>query len=166
MPQGHIYHIKNEFFELVNDKKLMANKENDHYRPHFFAVQDRKNSEIFWMIPMSSRVEKYRTIVESKMKRYGKCNTIVLGTFAGRENAFLIQNAFPTIEQFIDHEHTVDGNIIRLHKALEKKIVSNLYEVLTMHNEGIHLIYPDIDAIYKCMTQELEQKHTINIHEE
>ena len=57
MPQGHIYHIKNEFFELVNDKKLMANKENDHYRPHFFAVQDRKNSEIFWMIPMSSRVD-------------------------------------------------------------------------------------------------------------
>ena len=148
MPQGHVYHLKNEFFEIVNDSKLMANKENGCYRPHFYAVQDRHNKDIFWMIPMSSRVDKYRTIAEDKIKRYGKCNTIVLGTFAGKDTAFLIQNAFPVIECFIDHEHTIEGRTVFLHKALEKKIVSNLHEVLAMHSNGIRLIYPDIDAIY------------------
>ena len=157
VPQGSVYHIKNEFFEIVNDSKLMANKENGHYRPHFFAVQDRKNNEILWMIPMSSRVEKYKTIVEDKIKRYGRCNTIVIGNFAGIENAFLIQNAFPVIEQYIDHEHTIEGRVVTVHKALEKKIVSNLREVLSMHNRGIRLIYPDIDAIYQVMENMLAE---------
>lgn len=32
--QGYSYHIKDEFFDLVQDKYLMGNKENGNYRPH------------------------------------------------------------------------------------------------------------------------------------
>ena len=37
MIAGYSYHIKDEFFERMNDNKLMANKENSHYRPHFLS---------------------------------------------------------------------------------------------------------------------------------
>lgn len=41
--QGYSYHIKDEFFDMVQDKYLMSNKENGNYRPHFYAIQDKKN---------------------------------------------------------------------------------------------------------------------------
>lgn len=74
--QGYSYHVKDEFFELVQDKYLMSNKEQGNYRPHYYAIKDKKNPELYWMIPISSQVEKYKGIIEKKKKRYGKCNTI------------------------------------------------------------------------------------------
>ena len=53
--RGYSYHIKDEFFDLVKDKYLMSNKENENYRPHFYAVQDRKNPELYWMIPITGK---------------------------------------------------------------------------------------------------------------
>lgn len=91
--QGFSYHIKDDFFEEEKDKYIMSNKEDGNYRPHFYAVQDKKNSDLYWMIPISSQAEKYKKIMERKIERYGKCNTIIIGKFAGKENAFLIQNA-------------------------------------------------------------------------
>mgnify|MGYP000215422987 len=36
--QGYSYHIKDEFFDLVQDKYLMSNKEQGNYRPHYYAI--------------------------------------------------------------------------------------------------------------------------------
>ena len=105
--QGYSYHIKEEFFDIIQDKYLMSNKENGNYRPHFYAIPDKKNQDIYWMIPISSQVGKYKVIIEKKKRKYGKCNTIVIGKFAGKENAFLIQNSFPVIAKYFDHIHTV-----------------------------------------------------------
>lgn len=63
--QGYSYHIKDEFFDKVQDKYLMSNKENGNYRPHFLAIQDNKNKELYWMIPISSQVDKYKVIYSS-----------------------------------------------------------------------------------------------------
>ena len=62
--QGYSYHIKDEFFDLVQDKYLMSNKEQGNYRPHYYSIQDRKNPKLYWMIPISSQAEKYKGIVE------------------------------------------------------------------------------------------------------
>ena len=62
--QGYSYHIKDEFFDLVQDKYLMSNKEQGNYRPHYYAIQDKKNPKLYWMIPISSQAEKYKGIVE------------------------------------------------------------------------------------------------------
>ena len=154
--QGYSYHIKDEFFDMVQDKYLMSNKEQGNYRPHYYAIQDKKNLELYWMIPISSQTEKYKKIIESKKKRYGKCNTIVIGLFAGKENAFLIQNAFPIIQKYFDHVHTIQQKPITVHKKLDKLLVENLNEVLAMHNRGIKLIFTDIDTIRNIMEQELK----------
>ena len=45
----------------------MGNKENGSYRPHFYAIQDKKNQALYWMIPISSQVEKYKVIIEKKI---------------------------------------------------------------------------------------------------
>lgn len=154
--QGYSYHIKDEFFEMVQDNYLMSNKENGNYRPHFYAIQDKKNHKLYWMIPISSQVEKYKFIIEKKIRKYGRCNTIIIGKFAGKENAFLIQNAFPVIAGFFDHIHTVENKPITVHNELNRILTENLREVLALYNRGTNLLYTDIVKIKAIMEKEIE----------
>lgn len=158
--QGYSYHIKDEFFDLVQDKYLMRNKEQGNYRPHYYAIQDKKNPKIYWMIPISLQADKYKGIIEKKKKRYGKCNTIVIGLFAGKENAFLIQNAFPVIEKYFDHIHTIQEQPVTIHKKLDKLLVENLNEVLAMYNRGIKLTFTDIATIRTIMEKSWKSRKT------
>ena len=66
--QGFSYHIKDDFFEVIKDKYLMSNKEDGNYRPHYYAIQDRKNLDLYWMIPISSQAAKYKGIIEKKKR--------------------------------------------------------------------------------------------------
>ena len=109
------------------------------------------------MIPISSQAEKYKEIIEKKKKRYGKCNAIVIGLFAGKENAFLIQNTFHVIEKYFDHIHTIQEQPVTIHKKLDKLLVENLNEVLAMYNRGIKLTFTDIATIRTIMEKELEK---------
>uniref|UniRef100_UPI0040256BF4 hypothetical protein n=1 Tax=Roseburia inulinivorans TaxID=360807 RepID=UPI0040256BF4 len=84
-------------------------------------------------------------------------NTIVIGLFAGKENAFLIQNAFPVIEKYFDHIHAIQEQPVAIHKKLNKVLVENLNEVLAMYNRGIKLTFTDIKAIRDIMEEELEK---------
>ena len=62
---GYIYHIKDDFFDKINDKWLMINHENGKARPTYFTIKDR---DILWFIPLSSKVFKYKLIIERKLK--------------------------------------------------------------------------------------------------
>ena len=59
--EGYVYHIKDEYFEKVRDSNLMQNKEGGTYRPTFYCLRDNKTS-LLWMVPLSSRVEKFKAI--------------------------------------------------------------------------------------------------------
>ena len=133
----------------------MSNKEGGNYRPHFYAVQDKKNVDLYWMIPISSQAEKYKGIIEKKIKKYGKCNTIIIGKFAGKKNAFLIQNTFPIIEKYLDHVHTIQGQPITVHKELNKILTKSLQDVLAMYDSGVNLVFTNIKDIRRIMEEEL-----------
>lgn len=148
---GQSYHLKDDFFKLVNDDKLMSNKENGGYRPHFCAIQDRTDSSIFWMIPISSKYDKYERIYQSQVNRYGKCDKIVLGKFAGKNHAFLIQNAFCIKEEYVDHVHTVGGIPVSIHAGVVAEITSKLNNCLALKQRGVNLFYPNIDMIKSKM---------------
>ena len=153
--EGYFYHISDSFFQLAADGTLMSNYENGHYRPHFLAVKDPKNSAIFWMIPVSSRYAKFQGIYDKQVKKYGRCTKIVLGNCGGKDAAFLIQNAFPVTADFFDHIHTSQGQPLTLHEGTAKTIVSNLHNNLKLHRRGIRLFFADIDRIYHLMEEHL-----------
>ncbi len=129
------------------------------YRPHFYAIQDKNNLDIYWMIPISSQTEKYKAVIEKKKQRYGKCNTIVIGKFAGKENAFLIQNAFPIIEKYLDHIHTIQGKPVVVHKELNQILTKYLQDVLAMYDAGVKLLFADVQEIRRIMEKELTDMH-------
>lgn len=72
--EGYVYHIKDEYFIKANDPNLMQNKENGRYRPTFYCMRDKKTS-LLWLVPLSSRAEKFQAIytiqaeINTKMKR-------------------------------------------------------------------------------------------------
>ena len=72
---GYLYHIKDEFFDRINNKGLMINHENGHSRPSYLAIKD---DDILWFIPLSTKIEKYKTIIDKKEKKYGTCKTILI----------------------------------------------------------------------------------------
>ena len=39
---GYIYHIKDDFFDKINDKGLMINHENGKARPTYFTIKDKQ----------------------------------------------------------------------------------------------------------------------------
>ena len=63
---GYLYHIKDEFFEKINDGGLMINHEKGHSRPSYLAIKD---NNILWFIPLSTKIEKYKSIIENKVKK-------------------------------------------------------------------------------------------------
>ena len=149
---GYIYHIKDEFFDVVNDDNLMTNHERGKQRPTYFTIKD---GDILWFIPLSSKVDKYKKIVSNKIKKYGLCNTIMIEEVLGQKSAILLQNAFPTLEKYIDHVHTVDGKPAKVSETLEKMILKNFDELIKLKSKGINLFFADIDKIKQQMLDEI-----------
>jgi len=150
---GYIYHIKDEFFDKINDKGLMINHENGHARPTYFTIKER---DILWFIPLSSRVSKYQLIMDKKVKKYGKCKSIMIRRIADREQVILLQNAFPTLEKYIDHPHMVDGKPFKVTNAIKNEVLTNFRDLLAMKRLGNDLFFTDIDKIKQIMLEELK----------
>ena len=51
---GYLYHIKDDFFDKVNNKGLMINHENGHSSHSYLAIS---HNEILWFIPLSTKIE-------------------------------------------------------------------------------------------------------------
>jgi len=54
------YFIKDNFFDVIDDKELMQNKENGTKRPCYFCFKSKENDKIIWFIPISTKIEKYK----------------------------------------------------------------------------------------------------------
>lgn len=148
---GYIYHIKDEFFDKINDKGLMINHENGKARPTYFTIKDK---DILWFIPLSSKVSKYEPIIEKKIKKYGSCKSIMISEIANKKSVILLQNAFPILEKYIDHPHTVNGRALKVIDTLKDEILSNFNSLLAMKKQGTNLFFADIDKIKEKMLKE------------
>lgn len=149
MQAGRFYFISKEYFLKFPNDNIMKNKEMidgvEHGRPCYFAFRDEANENIFWLIPISSRVEKYEKIHASKIRKFGRCNTILFGNVLGRRRAFLIQNMIPVTQEYIDEIYSDSNNDpVQIEGNLSKKIVSCAKEVLHLQRKGMNLIFPNV----------------------
>ena len=150
---GYLYHIKDEYFDVVDDENLMQNHERGKKRPTYFTIKDKK---ILWFIPISSKVDKYEKIVNRKKEKYGFCNTILIEKIFDEDSVILLQNAFPTLEKYIDHVHTVNGKPARVSERLERTILKNFKDLMKLHTRGVKVFFTDIDKLKEKMLEEIE----------
>lgn len=104
---GKFYFIKDEFFDIFKDYKLMENKESGNKRPYYFCFRDRKDKEIVWFVPISTKYDKYKKIYDDKKLKVGNrpVYNFVFGNVLGKKAVFLIQNIFPTTEKYIEEKY-------------------------------------------------------------
>lgn len=104
MQEHSFYIIKDEFFSEMSDPYLKGNKSAN--RPHYYCFKEEEN--IYWMIPLSSRIDKYKAIIARQEAKGRRCNILHIAKLDnGRESAFLIQDIFPITDEYIARAYTI-----------------------------------------------------------
>lgn len=157
MKETGFYILKDKFFEDMPDLYLKGNKAGN--RPHYYCFEDTTLG-IYWMIPLSSRVDKYKRIAENKAKAGKPCDIIhIVKLDDSRESAFLIQDMFPITEKYIEREYTIAGNHLMLTSEHTAEIIEQkVRKVLAMLKRGVKFTptQPDVLFILKKL-QNIEE---------
>ncbi len=101
------------------------------------------------MIPLSSRIDKYRRVMEKKEKAGKPCDILhIVKLDDSRESAFLIQDMFLITEEYIEREYTIAGNHLMLtseHTARE--IEQKAKKVMGMLKRGVKFTPTQLNVI-------------------
>ena len=154
--EGHFYFVEDSFFAFVADPFLMSNKESGIKRPCFMAID--QGDGIIWMVPVTSKIAKFRSIYAKKMDSQGKCDTLVFGSLLGRDCVFLIQNIFPIIPEFLSCEYIQASNStpVSVSGPVVSNIKSKAKKVLAMVKHGKRgLVFPNILDIERRLRERL-----------
>ncbi len=147
-----LYFVKDDFFALVGDKYLKTNKETT-ARPHYFPFVD-KNTGLFWLIPCSTQIEKYEKIIEDKKRKNKPHNHIQIITVSGKKQAFLYQDMFPILPEYIDKPYVSKNGVYEIKnvKSIEE-INKNAAKIIKLLRHGIRFTstQPDIMKIEQIM---------------
>ena len=132
----------------MNDPYLKGNKEQN--RPHYYCFEDSENG-IYWMIPLSSRVDKYQRIIDKRLAAGKPCDTLyIVELDNNRKNVFLIQDIFPITADYVEREYTIAGNPMMLtSEHVAREIEKRARRVVGLLKRGIKFTptQPDIAAI-------------------
>ena len=148
------YLIKKEFFDKINDPYIPT-KEN---RPVFFCIQDKKNSELWWVIPMTSQLDKANKFIS----KYGeeKCYKFEINTTMDK-SVFNIQDLFPITSKYIDREFKIDGvHYVIKDKNLIKKVEKKASKVISMAMVGEKMLNTSVNVqrIKNILEQEINSE--------
>ena len=119
--QYGFYKIKDIYFTDFpsRDNRYMDNKHEK--RPYYLAVTD--SSGIIWLIPISSKVDKYKAKIATDEAKYGECITCHIIRFMSEERAVLIGNMIPVIPQYIKGEFTIQSKHYIVHDEMSIKAI-------------------------------------------
>ena len=152
------YIIRDEFFQEMQDPYLKGNKEAN--RPHYYCFKEK--SGMLWMIPLSSKIDKYRKIMENKVKNGKPCDIIhIMKLDNGKESAFLIQDMFPIVEKYIEREYKINVNHLMVTSDKSaKEIEIKARKVIKMLRHGVKFTptQPDVMRIIEKLNEMKESK--------
>ena len=154
------YLIKDEFFKKINDPSLPLQKNG---RPMYYCIEDKNNKSIFWLIPMTTKIDKVNRII-SQEGGEDKCKIYVINS-SDKNSAFNIQDIFPIKENYIEREYTKNGvHYLLKNKALIEKVEKRAKDIISskMTKKEIGKNEINIRKIYKTLEKELILENSEN----
>ncbi len=147
MDIGHFYFLKPDYFTRFPSSDFMDNhSEVDaqlHNRPYFFAFTE--GNDIYWLVPISSKIKKFERIYSEKINKYGKCDTIDFCDILGHRKAILIQNMCPVTADYILNEYCDSADQpVQISEKIRKRIIRKAKKVLALQRKGYDLTFGDI----------------------
>lgn len=113
---------------------------------------------MLWVIPCSSKIEKYQNIIIQKEIKHKPHNHIQIVTVNGRKSALLYQDMFPIAPHYIDQPYSNATGIFEIRdKKTVAQIEANAHKIINLLRRGIKFTptQPDVNRIEKIMLQEL-----------
>ena len=158
------YVLKDNFFELVNDPFLKDNKHGN--RPFYYCLKEEDSlTEMYWMIPLSSKIEKYSHIITEKELRNKPTDGLYICELPNnRKSVFLIQDMFPVLERFVERDYTLGSNHLLLVKEHDISTINKKAKrVIKLIKRGIKLTptSPDVLKIISLLKKVDEDLKTI-----
>ncbi|MEX6495331.1 type III toxin-antitoxin system CptIN family toxin [Fusobacterium animalis] len=154
------YLIKDEFFKKMNDSSLPLQKNG---RPMYYCIEDKNNKNIFWVIPMTTKMDKVNRIITQEGGE-DKCKIYVINS-SEKNSAFNIQDIFPIKENYIEREYTKNGvHYLLKNKALIEKVEKRAKDIISskMTKKEIGKNEINIRKIYKTLEKELILENSEN----
>ena len=154
MKKGNFYLVKNEYCTKYQKYGVMCNKndsyeESLHNRPCYYAFPDEEVPNIYWMIPISSKTQKYEKLLQKKLEKYEDYDGLEFGYVRGRKAAFLIQNICPVTKEYIVEEY-IDcntGKPVDIPNDLKRKLNAKIRKCIRFAKRGTLITKTDIIAI-------------------
>lgn len=151
MKTGYFYFLSDSYYEKFKNCYIPLNKPEDnfgqHGRPCFYCF---KENDIYWMVPISSQLSKYKSIYEKNLKKYkGNYDGIRFGYVNGKERAFLIQNLCPTTEEYIEGIYCINKGTVEvtINENLSKELNSIVRKVVRLYHCGTKIVFTDLKTI-------------------
>lgn len=160
---GSLYFVSNDFFAKIQDPYLKINYENTK-RPHYFAFKDSK-TELFWLVPCSSKVEKFEALIQKKREQHKPTDTIKIVKIFDRKTVLLFQDMFPVVAKYIDGQYIKGGQPVKIaDPKIIQKMEKNARKIINLLHRGIRFTptQPDVIRIEKIMLEELQESEKNN----
>lgn len=154
---GSLYFVSDIFFAKIQDPYLKINYEGTK-RPHYFAFLDSK-TELYWLVPCSSKVEKFERLISEKQKKHKPTDTIKIVKVFDRKTVLLFQDMFPVTARYIDGQYIKGGQPVRIaDPKLIQELEKNAKKIIDLLHRGVRFTptQPDIIRIEKIMLEELQ----------
>lgn len=150
-----MYIIDDSYFIDFPDSYLKGNK--DANRPHYYCFKGSQPG-LYWVIPMSTKIEKFKRIMQKKAEQKKPCDSIHILTIANKESAFIISDMFPITEDYITREYTINGIPLQLKNHKDIKVIDKkARKVLALLRSGHKFVptQPDVFTIEQQLLAKL-----------
>ena len=156
---GCLYFVDDAFFEKVNDPNLKINYDKTS-RPHYMAFYDTATS-LYWLVPCSSKVDKYERIIDQKQKSRKPTDSIKVVKIQNKKAVLLFQDMFPTCDRYIREQYIRGGQAVYIaNPNVVKELEKTARKIIILLKRGVRFTptQPNILLIEKLMQQENRQR--------
>lgn len=157
--QGLFYFISEDIVRACPYAGLMDMSKGPMQDRPCLCVAVNVSRTLFWMVPVSSRVDKYMGIYRHKMETRGVCDTIVFGDMQGNERAFLIQNIFPVTAGYVTSVYRDrHGLPVCVEPDVLRDVISKSNKIISLERHGIRVTFTDIEGMLAKLMPEIEAR--------
>ena len=167
---GGLYFLRDDFFKKFSpfcryisvQHKLENWDTYRHGRPHICIGSSNKT--LLWMVPISSRVEKYELEIARQKQKYGACDKVQIVWLNTGKRAALIQNIIPCTPRYVDGKYInlQTGTVEKIDQADLRRVCISARKLIVLHRcaPKCGFLFTDIFGIAHALLQDVRERNT------
>ena len=167
---GGLYFLRDDFFKKFSpfcryisvQHKLETWDTYRHGRPHICIGSSNKT--LLWMVPISSRVEKYELEIARQKQKYGVCDKVQIVWLNTGKRAALVQNIIPCMPRYVDSEYInrQTGTVEKIDQADLRRVCISARKLIVLHRcaPKCGFLFTDIFGIAHALLQDVRERNT------